>query len=146
MYGSQWNENNNVAYLNFLKEQVVNNDNNSITVFADEYNFRGFTFEELETILDRKRKPSAGGNDGVTYEMIRALPGISKRSLLTSLNNNFMENDIPDDLRIIKVIPVPKPNKDLSDYKNFRPISLISVMLKIINLMVKEHINQFLCI
>lgn len=56
----------------FLKEQVVNEDNysNTIVTFSDKCNF--FIIVELEEKLDRKRKPSAGGNHVVTYENVRA--------------------------------------------------------------------------
>lgn len=149
---SQWDDDNNFKYLEYLRDQVpVNNideeDDLKVLNYNDEdesLDFNGFSFDEFEKCLAGKTKSSAGGCDGITYEMVRSLQGIAKRSLLTALNNAFLSNNIVDDWRLIKVVPIPKPNKDLADFRNFRPISLISVLLKIINLMMKDHINETL--
>lgn len=59
--------------------------------------------------------------------MLRALSELSKRSLLTAINDAIMENNIPEAWRIIN---------------NFRQISLISVLLKLSNLTIKDEINS----
>ncbi|KAI8123981.1 RNA-directed DNA polymerase from mobile element jockey [Lucilia cuprina] len=79
--------------------------------------------QRVKNLHANKTKPSAGGEDKVTYEMIRALSPLGQRSLLTALSDAFLEHNIKDSWRIIKIVPIPKKGKDLSDYRNFRPIS-----------------------
>lgn len=142
---SKWICGNNVAYLDFLRNQVPNPapifetnkipDNNSDLVFS---------FDDFCDAIRSKSNKVAGGNDKITYWMIKALSLESQNKLLEAMNDVFKKNYIREDWRIIRVVPIPKSNKDLSDYKNFRPISLISVFMKIINLMIKKRINEFL--
>lgn len=76
--------------------------------------------------------------------MLKSLPGVSKRTILTAINEAILGNYIRDSWRIIKIIPIPKPNKDLNIIENFRPISLISVLLKCVNLMIKSEVSAHL--
>lgn len=140
-----WNEENNEKYLEYLKGQVVDALGNarSVAVESDCGTVEPFEFEEFENCLMNKRMRSAGGHDGVTYAMLKALPGISKRAILMALNNAFLSNDISDNWRTIKIVPIPKPNKDYNDIASFRPISLISVFLKCINLMIKDRLMDY---
>lgn len=140
---SSWNAENNEAYLKFLKEQVPCDDDVAVMDLVCPRAVK-FEYEDFERVLNGKRKASAGGCDGITYDMIKALPDISKSVLFTALNNCFANNLIRDGWRRIKIVPVPKPGKDLKDYRNFRPISLIAVFLKMINLMVKDKVACFL--
>lgn len=52
--------------------------------------------------------------------------------------------EIRDEWRKIKIVPVPKKGHDLQLFTNFRLITLISVPLKLINLMVKERLQNFI--
>ncbi|XP_065361970.1 uncharacterized protein LOC135955549 [Calliphora vicina] len=143
-----WNDQNNLLYLQHLKDQVPNGngvytiDWSTIVCYGSSGEF-SFSDEEFDSILRNKTKPSAGGEDKVTYEMIRALSPLAQRSLLTALSYAFLEHNIKDSWRIIKIVPIPKKGKDLSDYRNFRPISLISVFLKLINLMIKDRMIEY---
>ena len=44
----------------------------------------------------------------------------------TSLNNNI----VPHTWKLANIIPIPKPNKDMNIGTSYRPISLISVIVK----------------
>ncbi|XP_058987128.1 probable RNA-directed DNA polymerase from transposon BS isoform X3 [Musca domestica] len=141
-----WNNDRSSHFLQYLKDQVPG-DLLEVPSYSDQHNFHDkiiFDFDHFEKILSEKKKGSAGGHDKITYEMIKALPGISKRAILTALYNAFLENSINDNWRIIKIVPIPKPNKDLTDMSNYRPISLISVFMKVINLMLKDKLVQFI--
>lgn len=72
--------------------------------------------------------------------MIRALPDLAKRSILTSFNDIFISGDMPESWRVTKIVPIPKQGKDLNVISNFRPISLLSVFLKLLNMMIKQRL------
>lgn len=92
--------------------------------------------------IRRLWKLSAGGVDGVTYSILKALPGIFKRVILTVINNTIEDNCIRCSWKCIKIVPIPKPNKDHDQTCNFRPISLIPVLLKCCNIMIKDIIQR----
>ena len=140
---SHWVDENNKLYLEHLKNQVLDNNMKKFEKINGADNIE-FTIDELNEILNRKTSPSAGGKDRVTYYMIRALDPSSKIQLLKALNSQYEKNEIRQSWRNILVVPIPKANKPLDDYRNFRPIALISVFLKTINLMVKERLNKYI--
>ncbi|XP_058985851.1 uncharacterized protein LOC131806001 [Musca domestica] len=100
--------------------------------------------EEFLLVLKNKKKPSAAGPDGITYEMINHLSDSAKTNFFEALNYSWKKCEIRDEWRKIKIVPIPKKGKDLELFTNFRPIALISVPFKIINLMVKERLQQFI--
>lgn len=79
--------------------------------------------------------------------MFKAIPGESKRAILTAMNNGFQSNTIRDSWRLIKIVPIRKSQRNHNDIANFRSNSLISVYIKCINLMIlrghKIYSNQF---
>ena len=58
----------------------------------------------------------------------------------------FQERSFPTTWKTSVVIPIPKPNKDTSDPKNYRPISLTCCMCKlmerIVNSMLVWHLEK----
>ncbi|XP_036340383.1 Down syndrome cell adhesion molecule-like protein Dscam2, partial [Rhagoletis pomonella] len=142
-----WDDTNDALYLQHLKNQVSDEDDTKEKVerkvaCADKVPM--FEDNELKGVLKNKTKRSAGGCDQITYEMLRSLPETATKNLLTALNDAFAKCEINDSWRKVRIVPIPKANKDLSDYKNFRPIPLISVLVKSINLMIKGRLEGFL--
>ncbi|KAI8125093.1 LINE-1 retrotransposable element ORF2 protein [Lucilia cuprina] len=123
-------------YLTHLKDQVISNDTLSLPQMDISSFVEHFSMDELTLLLKTKSKPSAAGFDMGTYEMVKSLQPHSIKNLLVAINENWKSLTFRDALRI-KIFPIPKRNKDLEIYTNFRPIALISVFLKIINLMLK---------
>lgn len=139
---SKWCSENNNKYLIHLKSQIPPiTQKIDTSVFMDDTH--KFSLEEFLAVLEKKKKPSSAGLDGITYEMLNQLSIESKKTLLSALNNVWETCQITEEWRKIKIVPIPKRGKDLEIYTNFRPIALISVTLKILNLMIKNRINNF---
>ncbi|XP_065356182.1 uncharacterized protein LOC135950574 [Calliphora vicina] len=136
---SKWNPNNNLAFLEHLKGQATCQITLPNFTMDDP-----FTNAELLAVLLNKTKSSAAGPDNISYEMLRSLSTTAKHSLLLAFNNLWKQCVIRDSWRQIRIAPIPKVNKDLDNFTNFRPIALISVLVKTINLMLKERITNFL--
>ena len=48
-------------------------------------------------------------------------------------NNMWKKGKISNDLKSIKIIATPKPNKDVNNPNNYRPIALLPTLIKILN-------------
>ena len=80
-----------------------------------------FTENELNNSL-KKCHLSAPGPDGITYPMIKHLSQNSLKNLLHLYNRIYTEHVFPSLWHDAIVIPFPKPGKDATDPKNYRPI------------------------
>ena len=88
-----------------------------------------FTEDEVRTGQSQLKYGKATGEDGMAAEVLR-LPELT--TVLTSLVNDYYAGTVPAELLITLVALVPKKG-DLSVCKNFRPVALISVFLKLVN-------------
>jgi hypothetical protein len=94
--------------------------------------------EELDENL-KNRKNTAPGDDGITYELLRKMDRHLKEKLVEFINNVWKTGNVPDKLKKINVIAILKPNKP-EEIINLRPISLLSVVLKLMNTKVKKDL------
>lgn len=100
------------------------------------------TLSIVETI--NKAKNTASGTDNISYALLKTLPQEYAETIANHFNVIWKSQHFPEDWKQYKVIGIPKPDKDLNDIKNFRPISLLPVHLKIFNKQVKQLIENHL--
>lgn len=138
-YPSFWDNSKNGSFLSYLAGQVPLNVQTvfpKLTTQVPTF----FTYDDLICALESKRRSTAGGLDRVTYEMVKSLPVSSKKSLLYVFNDLFTKCLIHDPWRRIRIVPIPKRSSTFGDFRDYRPIALISVFLKLINMMVKSRL------
>lgn len=95
-------------------------------------------------ILNRRKKISAPGIDGITYEMLKEIKPDLRDMLITELNDMWRTGRIDQSLKIIKVVPIPKPGRDPEIVDNLRPIAMLNCTLKVINTAVLNEIENHL--
>lgn len=89
-------------------------------------------------------KGKTPGFDKVSYPMLKHLP-INTLSILQKLYNNiFTTGIIPQSWKISTIIPIPKPNKDITTIEGYRPISLISCLSKTLEKIIATRITWYL--
>jgi len=74
----------------------------------------GIVLEDIQEVLDQDRK-TAGGADLINYKMIESLSTAANVEWVALYNNKVMNCDFPQEWRFIRITPIPKRNKDLSD-------------------------------
>lgn len=99
--------------------------------------------EELVKVLLSKTE-SSPGLDGITYSMIYEFPTTVKEKLLQLINEIWMSQDIPERLKEILLVLIPKPGRDPSILESYRPIALLSVYMKVINALIKQRLNDWI--
>ena len=107
-----------------------------------EYN-RPFSLNELLDSLN-KAHDTAVGPDEVHYQLLKHLPRESLKLLLAIYNDIWVSGNVPDSWKEATVIPIPKPGKDHTDPKHYRPISLTSCVCKTLERMINSRLVWYL--
>lgn len=108
-----------------------------------EYYNVAFTMTELNYSI-RKCRDTAVGPDEIHYSFFRHLSQTALRYLLSAINNMFLSDSFPTTWRKSIIIPLPKPGKDKTDPKGYRPISLTSCACKLVERMVNVRLHEIL--
>jgi hypothetical protein len=91
------------------------------------------SIEEISsTIKNNIGQHGAPGLDGVTNKALRNLPTSSYQALAHIFNASLRLSYVPSPWKQAVVVMIPKPNKDHTEPKNFRPISLLATLLKLL--------------
>lgn len=121
-------------------EDKFNKTFDSKPKFNDKSNYnKPFTFLEFEQALSNCKK-GAPGPDEIHYDVIKNLPGSSKKLLLDLYNQSWNTGQTPSEWKIATIIPIPKPNKPKKDPSSYRPISLTSTFTKLMQKMIKSRL------
>lgn len=101
---------------------------------------RPFSLEELNNALDNA-DGKATGIDDISYDMLRHLPVETKITLLETCNKEWKAGNLPtDSWKTGIVIPIPKDESNPHDINNYRPITLLSCLGKIVDRMVSTRL------
>ena len=100
-----------------------------------------FSTDELETALWKAKSGKAAGPDQIANEMLKNLSAVGKERLLNLLNRSWAEGICPGLCKLGETIPYPKPGKDHQITSSYRPISLLSVIGKLLERLVKHALN-----
>ena len=112
-------------------------------VGACSFQLREITLEELEQTIFRMRNSGACGTDGVCVRMLKAgFPAIGG-VILRIINSSITQSDIPGSWKHSTVRPLFKSGNP-SDPANFRPISLVPVIMKVVERIVHQQLYLYL--
>ena len=125
------NQNHTESYLKYKNEV----ENSSVTDdllqhSEDSYNSTIST-DELNQAL-RKCKSKSPGPDDIPYIFLHHLSSFAQQKLLLVYNIIWEYGFFPNQWRKAIIIPIPKPDKNKFHAENYRPISLISTLCKVL--------------
>ncbi|CAL4129033.1 unnamed protein product, partial [Meganyctiphanes norvegica] len=89
-----------------------------------------FTLEELKESIKSTESNKAAGEDEIINLFLKNLPDHKLGELLSLINKTWRTSEVPITWKNALIMPIPKPGKDLSDPKSYRPISLLSCVGK----------------
>ena len=87
--------------------------------------------EEIANIISSLNSSKASGPNSIPYRILFLLKNEISKQLADLFNLSFMTGVFPSVLKTAKVFPVFKKDSKL-DYSNYRPISLLSNVEKIL--------------
>ncbi|NQY31272.1 MAG: RNA-directed DNA polymerase, partial [Flavobacteriaceae bacterium] len=98
-----------------------------------------FKIHELEKAL-QKLKLNAAGSDRVNNWFLKNLPSDILKILLFIYNKSWKQSHFPVKWKIASIIPILKAGKDPTNPKNYRPISLLSCLGKLMERLVYNRL------
>ena len=98
-----------------------------------------FTLAEFEAAINTTNANSSPGLDQVNNQMLRNMPDVLKQLLLHVLYECFTSHSIPQDWKEFLMVLIPKQKKN-----KFRPITLASCMLKLLEKLIQFRLIHFL--
>ena len=112
-------------YLHFIDYSPAPPDN----IFCTE--------EEVYKLLIALDSTKASGPDRISAKMLKATTQSISPSLATLFSKSIALGKVPRNWKTSSVVPIPKTGNNLSDPCNCRPISLLSVVSKVL----ERHIH-----
>ena len=105
---------------------------------------RPFSLLELQNAIKGTKNNKSPGEDQITYEVIKHLPENGLEYLLHIYNKFWEKGYLHAGWKSSIVIPIPKAGVDPSNVNSYRPISLISVLCKLMERLVTSRITWYL--
>ena len=120
----------------FLRPQIPKKED------GDESVDEAFNMESLVDSIESLKSRAAPGDDDVTNEMLKNLPGRMIRILLETFKLCVNVGHFPDAWKRARIKMLPKPNRCVKDSANYRPISLLSCIGKLFEKLLKKIIDK----
>ena len=139
---------------NKLKEESCDNtlpyDFSKLNAYVESKIPQNVTFQipfmklnDLLSIINSLDPNKATGLDGISAKLLKSSVHVICTSLLEIINLSISSGVFPDSLKIAKVNPIHKTGaKD--DPANYRPISILSVLSKIIEKHITKHLFAYM--
>uniref|UniRef100_A0A670IRT8 Reverse transcriptase domain-containing protein n=1 Tax=Podarcis muralis TaxID=64176 RepID=A0A670IRT8_PODMU len=87
--------------------------------------------EEIKEAIKDLKRGKAPGPDGFTASYYKEMKSVLMMPLKEVMNNILRERDIPETWKEAYITFIPKQDSDLTQVKNYRPISLLNTDYKI---------------
>ena len=109
--------------------------------FTNDSNFIDFHFDpdQISNILKDIDTNKSPGTDGITGTVLKKCSSSLSYPLSILFNISFASSQLPQDWKVANVVPVHKKG-DKSNIENYRPISLTSLVMKVIEKIVRDEL------
>ena len=107
------------------------------------YSFSIVTEGKVLKLLNALSINKATGLDGIPSRFVRDSASIIVSPLTHIINLSIIQGVVPDDLKIARVVPLFKKN-DKTEVGNYRPVSILSIISKVVEKVVYEQIETYL--
>ena len=102
------------------------------------------TIDEISAVLKQQKNNKTPGSDGYSSEFFKFFWPDLRYFITRAVNDIFSQNKLPISLRLGIISCIPKKDKPRHLIKNWRPITLLNVLYKIISGCVSKRIKTYL--
>ena len=129
-----------------LAKEIPKSDKH-FTDFLSSPNPQNFQFSELSEMrilnfVNQMKPKSSYGNDFISNKVLKFIAPTIIQPLKHLINISLKTGYFPEDLKVAKVIPIYK-DSDCHDFSNYRPISLINSLSRLIESIVCFQLTGF---
>ena len=107
---------------------------------ADDESCAPILISELQSAIKMKGK-GAAGPDNIPPSFLKSLGPLALQELLSIFNSSFSLAHCPRIWRVATIIPLLKAGKSRSEVALFRPISLTSCVVKLLERIIADRLN-----
>lgn len=143
-------------HLENIQNQPLDNNNAEWTRHIEEYNNARFQQEDnynneinitpgkIKKLIQAQRPYKAPGYDGIQIKHLKKLPKKIIVQLFYIYRECIKKEYFPRNWKIAQIIPIQKQNKTATNPKNYRPISLLPILGKLLEKIINENIKTHL--
>ena len=95
---------------------------------------------ELQSAIKKMKGKGAAGPDNVPPSFLKSLGPLALQELLSIFNSSFSLAHCPRIWRVATIIPLLKAGKSPSEVASFRPISLTSCVVKLLERIIADRL------
>ena len=99
---------------------------------------------EISIIIKQLKRKFSLGIDGISTDILKFLPHNIISAITHIFNRSLAEGYFPNKFKTSKIVPVYKKKGSCNKKENYRPVSLLSCLSKIIEKLVSKRIISFL--
>ena len=100
------------------------------------------TEQQIITAIKNSKTNNSTGPDDINIRHLKHLGPRAISYLTRTYNTALNSNTIPKIWKTAKIVPIPKPNKDLSIGTSYRPIALLSPLAKTLEKIILPYITE----
>lgn len=103
---------------------------------------RPASLQEIKNIVKKLKVKKSPGYENITNQAIKSLPKKGPCHLLKITNSIIRFTHFPNAWKIATVIMIPKPRKNHTFPQNYRPISLLPGLSKVVERIILNRLNE----
>lgn len=138
--------NNDIDDNSDFSQHITSKVDSFLSLHSREMNHRSFNYtkpQELMQIIKSIKTSKCPGEDIINGILIKNLPKKGVVFLTYLFNACLKLSYFSKHWKTAKVIPIPKPGKSKTDISSYRPISLLNIIGKLFEIVLKSRIDQF---
>ena len=101
--------------------------------------------DEIKTLINKLKPKTSSGHDSISSKLIKQTSNGIITPLVHIFNRSLLTGIVPNSMKLAKVIPIHKSG-DKSQVQNYRPISILPTVSKLLERIVYNRLYSYLTI
>ena len=106
------------------------------------FNFQMINHHNIWAVIQTIKPKQSRGPDGISNHLLKHIAEEISKPLATIINKSLKEGTVPKEMKIAKIIPLFKKGQK-EQMSNYRPISLLNVISKILEKVVSSQVMSY---